>query len=325
MRRTTAWGCAFASALYFTAATTIPISRAHASPPSAPPPSSSGDAIFLKGGAVVRGTIIDILPGDHARILLASGEVELVSWATIERIERAPIGASPSPTPSPVAPAPSTSLPSRAGPSLDPAVPPGANRVPAVTVHIDTTRTEIGLQGRPDDDFEWTRMCEAPCDVRVPLAWEYRIVGDGLRASRGFALEGRAGDRIVLTIDPATHAGYVGGILVTVAGGAVIFVGAIVFVIGLLAALFNLDNAGEVVAGGTVVVGVGIAVVYLGAKMATSNGHTGVNVTAPRVAPRGVNGPSTPRAALWNEIAPRAAPAPPRGPAPSVPVLTIHF
>lgn len=262
----------------------------------------------------MRGTIIDIIPGDHARIQLANGDVQFVPWPTIERIERAPMAPAPSSIPTAPAPpsAPSASPPTRPAPAIDPADAPGARRVAAVTVHIDTTRAEVRLQGRPGDDFEWTRMCDAPCDARVPLAWEYRIVGDGLRASQAFLLDGRAGDRIVLTLDPSTNAGYVGGILVTVAGGIVIFVGAIILVTGLLVALLAVDNAGEFVAGGALVVGVGITISYFGSKLTTSNGHTGVNVTAPRTA-------------RWNEVAPRAAPALPIGAAVSVPVLTVHF
>src|SRR5215469_15236889 len=74
--------------------------------PAVPAPGATsaggGDVIYLKNGGLLRGTLIDAIPGAHARIQLATGEVATVQWADIGRIEH--LTRPPPPTPTTTAP-----------------------------------------------------------------------------------------------------------------------------------------------------------------------------------------------------------------------------
>jgi hypothetical protein len=91
-------GRVFRSARAALVAASIPViiatsSRAALADPSAPAPAAR-DSIYLKNGGIIRGTPVDAIPGDHARIELVTHEIQSVAWADVLRIEH---GAAPPP------------------------------------------------------------------------------------------------------------------------------------------------------------------------------------------------------------------------------------
>jgi hypothetical protein len=197
--------------------------------------------------------------------------------------------------------------------------------VPAVTVHIDTSEHAVQLEGHPDENYDWMKMCDAPCDAKVPRDWEYRIVGEGLRASSRFVLRAAAGDRVVLTLHPASEGARVGGQVLVVVGSLVGFIGAYVFEMGVLLETGGIgpyrgDGGGLLGAGSVIVLGA-VAAIFGGAMMIGDSSHSRVDVVRPPHVALG--DPLAPRAAIWNE---RTVPTVPGVRAASaIRVLTIAF
>jgi hypothetical protein len=79
--------------------------------------------------------------------------------------------------------------------------------------------------GRAVRGAEWTPVCRAPCDEEVPLDWEYRVHGAGMKASGGFNLEAFAGQSVVVHVDPASKGWFIAGVVGMSTGGAAAVVG----------------------------------------------------------------------------------------------------
>lgn len=179
-------------------------------PPAAQAPlalaSAGSDVVHLRNGGIVRGTIVELLPNDHATVLLSTGQSAIIAWSGIERIERGALQeAAPPPVPPPATP-----------PTFAAETP--ARRGPVVVVHIQSAHT-VTLERRGGLGAD--AQCASPCDREMPLDDSYRVVGDGINASPWFNLEGRPGERIVLTVSPGRKAAfYAGGIIAS--GGAVV-------------------------------------------------------------------------------------------------------
>jgi hypothetical protein len=196
-------------------------------PPGPPPPPpgpvvSGNDVIVLKGGGMLRGRILEIIPNDHATIALATGQNAIVRWDRIDRIEQQP--AAPPPPPPPggqvlvVAPPPPPSGP--AG---------------SVWVHIETSH-EVVLEGQSGSG-SWAPACNSPCDAELPLANSYRIAGPGVRTSHDFKIEASPGQRVVLNVKTGSKGAFTGGIVLVSVSPAVVLIGFVVFLVGAL------DNA----------------------------------------------------------------------------------
>jgi hypothetical protein len=162
-----------------------------------PRPLWAGDTVLLKNGGMIRGTLIEVLPGDHVTIALPDGSMARIAWPDVERIESRPI------EPPPVAP----SLPA-APPPLAPATMPMSG--PTVWVHVATPRPVI-LDRQDPATEQWVIACESPCDVALPLNNHYRIAGSGIHASSTFDLEGKPGERVTITVHPGSRAALIGG------------------------------------------------------------------------------------------------------------------
>jgi hypothetical protein len=151
-----------------------------------------------------------------------------------------PASAAPAPAaPAPAAPAPAAPPP--AAPSAVVVIAPPASTVgvstPAapdgtVLVHIDSP-SKVSLERRSSPAASWEHACESPCDGRLPVGDQYRVVGTGMNESNPFTLDGSKGDRAVLLVAPGTkqRAKIGEGLLI---GGAIVLVGSVVF--GLVAA-----------------------------------------------------------------------------------------
>ncbi len=184
----------------------VPLAPPSAPPSAQPPPVPGNDVLHLRNGGLMRGTIVELLPNDHATLLLPTGQSAIVQWSAIERVERnAPATAAPTPTPSPAA----SSLP----PAPSPRHPPDT-----ILVHIQSTRT-VTLERRSADGV--TSACTTPCDQWLPVSDTYRVTGRAITSSGWFGLDGQPGDRVVLSVSTGTKVGfYAGGVVAT--GGVVL-------------------------------------------------------------------------------------------------------
>ena len=54
-------------------------------------PQVGGDAVTLREGEVIRGVLVESLPNDHATVQLPNGQLALIPWERIARIDRAPV------------------------------------------------------------------------------------------------------------------------------------------------------------------------------------------------------------------------------------------
>jgi hypothetical protein len=257
---------------------------------SAPPPRPAGlapdvgqDAVYTKSGGILRGTIIDAVPGMPARIQLATGEVATVGASDIARIEHAgkvvsAPAAEPPPGQAPQAPAPVSA----------PAPPPPRDLSDKVLVHVDGP-DNARLEQDTTNAGNWTEVCSAPCDIQLPVAADYRIAG-GVRQSRVFNLPGHHGEKVTLTVSAATTGGFVVGVVLTAVGGPVALVGLFVGGIASLVAAGSqgqpgLQGAQNVAAVGWTMFGVGAAGLIGGIVLVVTNSRTGVQTDVGRPPP----------------------------------------
>lgn len=273
--------------------------------PAAPRPATApagSDAIYLKNGGILRGTLIDAIPNAHARIRLDTGDVATVQWGEILRIEAAsrPPGLGPAPAPAPAAN-------------------PGAVVGATVLVHIDSPRP---VELEQNQGGQWSVACSSPCDVSLPISGQYRINGSGVRRSRVFGLAGQPGQRVVIQIDPGATSGFVLGIVSVSLGSAVLGVGLLV---GLVTLAFcnsstsssssGCDEARSVALTTTLVGGAGL----IGGIIAlTSNASTKVTQEV------GSAAPAQARAPLWRDLR-EGGPTPPTNAGITIPVLRGQF
>ena len=181
-------------------------------PPTTAPVAATGgnDVIVLKGGGMLRGRLIEVIPNDHATISLPTGQNAIVEWSRIDRIEQQQQAA-----PSVLVQGKTAAAPGPSG---------------MVWIHIDSDH-ELVLEGRPADGG-WSIVCTAPCDTGVPLEYEYRISGSGIRTSHSFRIEGAAGQHVILSVKAGSKAGFVGGIVLASISPVVIVVGLLVALVG---------------------------------------------------------------------------------------------
>lgn len=171
------------------------------------------DVVRLTNGGMLRGTIVENLPGDHLTIQLATGETR-----TFPSAEVASAGpAEPSQEIVPPAPSASLAAPTRqpilAQPGPIPAYgPPPPMMGPTVRVHVEGTSPDLTLQqvtgtgtaivstGRSFatvlvDNF--APLCTAPCDIELPA----RTYVLGVSRGQGGA---RRGDHNLFTLGSDT-------------------------------------------------------------------------------------------------------------------------
>ena len=242
-------------------------------------PVIGSDVVYLKGGGMVRGVLVERLPNDHATVLLPSGQSVVLPWASIDRFEVMPPTIVEPPPQSAHAHAPPLSLPT----------PPPQFTGPMVHVHIDANREVDLFYDRPVDGFRWDKVCSSPCDRDLPLTGEYKIKGDGLTDSNPFHLEGAPGGHIVLEVSNGTKTG-------VALGGTAIGLGLYGSYIGMLIAVSARDEySGETDKGAQaagIILGLaGLALAGVGTAVIVSNWHTGVSQTegAPKSASRSRN------------------------------------
>lgn len=220
----------------------------------------ANDTVYLKGGGVVRGVVMEYDPEGGARVKLADGSVRTIAGGLINRVA---MGADRAP-------------PAAAAPSAPAEGPTGQ-------LHVDAP-ADIEIVGRPNEGYEWAPICQSPCDHTVHLDWEYRVRGPGVRASSPFQLAASDGQRVAVAVDPASSTWFVLGIVGVVGGASVTVVGLYVMLIGSLVQSLPSDGSqtpiqtqsGGIVATGAVITAVGVGLLVGGGVAALSNWSTHV-------------------------------------------------
>jgi hypothetical protein len=252
----------------------VPLPAAPPSPPGAAPPPPAfaparpgGDTIYLKDGGMVRGTLVEMLPNDHATIQLPTGQSAVVAWGRIDRIEQATLQVAP----------------------MAPQVEVGARRHHAkegatAFVHIDAD-TSIVLESLSDRGGwpYWSRVCTAPCDAELPLGREYRLAGPDIRNSRPFGLMANPGQHVVLRVSGGSRGAFAGGIVLSSVGAAAIGVGLVVLLFGAIGTCTGTDEFGDCTAtqsntgletAGAIITLAGVGLVIGGIILTVSNARS---------------------------------------------------
>jgi hypothetical protein len=161
--------------------------------------------------------------------LLASSALVLASTQAFA--QAAPTTGQDAPAPATVVTVPATATPvvvtAPTGSTVEVSTTVAASTDGTLLVHIDSPQ-KVSLERRSSPSAAWEHACESPCDGRLPVGDQYRIVGTGMNDSNPFTLDGSKGDRAVLLVAPGTKqkAAIGEGLLI---GGAVLLVGAVVF------------------------------------------------------------------------------------------------
>ena len=214
------------------------------------------DVVVLKSGGMVRGTLIEILPNDHATVTLATGQNAIIQWDHIHHIER---GGAAAATPAPAATRPT--------------------HEPTARVHVESDHP-VTIERRVSVRT-WAFACEAPCDVELPLSDEYRIVGAGVRTSSNFHLAAQSGERVVLDVNTGSKAGFIGGVILVPVGGLTILIGLLVVAAGAVQNTVSYDyttgsynsvhDGSDLTRSGWITVAIGAAATLGGILMITGN------------------------------------------------------
>lgn len=231
------------------------------------------DNIVLKDGGSIKGTLTEILPGDHATVQLPSGQTATVRWDVIHHIERGGVTVQTQQSP-------------QANTVVVQAPAPVARG--KATVHMDGD-PEILLERQVGG--QWVTVCNAPCDLPLDIESNYRVSGGGIRRSGVFRLAGKAGDHIIIAIDPASKGGFAGGIVLIALGAPAFVIGGLTLLV--VAAIDASNNGCSTTSSGAFsnscdtntdtgtakivgwsMLGGGAAAVVLGIVLVSTNGHT---------------------------------------------------
>ena len=283
------------------------------------------DAVFLRSGAMMRGTVYELVPGDHVTVLGPNGQIWSVPWAQVEKVE---LGNRPSLTQVPAAVTPVAPLSSGKPPK----------KGPMVRVHIDSKRA-VQLYRQPAQDGGWYEECTSPCDVDMPLNDDYRISGSGIFQSRDFHLEGSAGGHVVIAVDPSTRSTFLLGGVLTAVGGIIDYVGLLTLAAASTSSYacttntrssysysgsscsYHDSDSGSVIGAGILIAGT--AMMVTGVIIMLANGSTGVSQSESSTRTASVRPlDSYRREAIWHtpNLATPAAP-----PALSLPLFSKAF
>jgi|SRR5579883_2294409 len=231
----------------------------------APAPAVGNDVIHLKGGGILRGTMIDAIPHMQARIQLATGEIATVPWDQIDQIEHASApapggGTGPAPTPTgPVTPPPKPP-------------PPSVN----VYVHIDGSDDVQLLQDKTGDG-DWATVCYAPCDKPMPTGPSYRVDAPGMKQSSSFKLSASdGGQHDTVSVHGASTPWFVIGCIAIPVGGIAAYFGLIFGLTGSLVSSTGTSGGSGIEAAGWTTFFVGAGAVVGGIILVVTNMRTTV-------------------------------------------------
>jgi hypothetical protein len=141
--------------------------------PTSPAPAPGPDVVRLKDGSLFRGTIIELVAGDHVDLVVASGETRRFPIATVEYAGSAQAAAAPAPAA--VAPPPAQHVES--GDKVELKV--EANE-PEVEVQVKTGQANLvgmawvggsrgGVGAFSGTASAYSTLCIAPCRTSLPV------------------------------------------------------------------------------------------------------------------------------------------------------------
>jgi hypothetical protein len=264
----------------------------------------TGDTVFLKDGGLLRGTLIEMLPDDHATLQLPTGQTATIEWGRIDHIERGTLQ----------------------GPPLAPlALPPARTRLhrqpmgpePTALVHLDADPGVV-LESVSPGTGRWAVVCAGPCDAALATDREYRVAGEGILSSRPFRIHAAPGQRVVISVSTASRSARSAGAALTSVGSAAIVVGIIVLVYGALAC--TPDQFGDCIStpdsgaetAGAVIGLAGVAILIGGVVLFLSNARTTTSQTIADALPAPAARPETAwlRAPVWHDSTRESSAAP---------------
>ena len=94
---------------------------------------------------------------------------------------------------------------------------------PRAFVHIEASGTTV-LYRAAQGTTDYETICEAPCDMDLPINDDYKIGGNGTKTTERFKLKAYSG-RVILKVDGANWFGIVGGVTLATVGATVGYVG----------------------------------------------------------------------------------------------------
>jgi hypothetical protein len=161
-----------------------------------PPTSGPEVTVVARDGATFHGQMVEKIPGQYVTLRLATGEDRRIAWWFIQSL---------------IGPDGTDQI---TGPQV------------AIDFRADDDRAKLQKLGK---DGEWFDACQTPCRGRVSATGTYRVGGDGIRLSESFKL---TGDAMRIDASVGTRGRTVGGAILAIGGGAVAYVGALVFLLG---------------------------------------------------------------------------------------------
>ena len=170
-----------------------------------------------------------------------------------------------------------------------------------VEIHIDSP-TPVDLIRLHGSNTDWYSVCTSPCDVRVPKADTFRIIGKDINRSKPFRIDAAQSGRVNVKVTPGTKSKRELGLWVLGGSGAVALGGIIVLAAGVSPSssfsgdgLTHNENQTAIAVGSLLIVA-GITGGITGGAWALDNSRTAVEVgAAPQ--PR-FNEPQPPQAGL---------------------------
>jgi hypothetical protein len=146
--------------------------------PRAAPVRHQRQVVWLRVGAVARGELVELVPGDHVTLLLATGEVRKYAWADVAQTtaESQPESAPPAPTTADDD-ASQVAASKPEGPLVRLVVRADSKQA-TVERRVENLHSDSG-----EEVVVWKLVCSVPCDLMVPAGYDYRLAGAGLVAS----------------------------------------------------------------------------------------------------------------------------------------------
>lgn len=190
----------------------------------------------------------------------------------------------------------------------------------SVFVHV-TADEGIVLESLSPGGGRWDLVCMAPCDVELPLSNLYRIGGPNIRTSSPFGVSASPGQRVLITVAPASRAGFTGGVALLSAGGAATGIGLAVLLLGAIGTCtaskddpndcgHRTSSEGLEIAGAVIALA-GIGMIVGGAILYAPNSRTREKQAIAALAPPPRLDTAWLRAPMWRDSV-RDAPDPPK-------------
>lgn len=256
--------------------------------PITSPPSTAENVITLRDGAILRGRIVDLRPGQYVIVVTAGGN-RTVAWSDIARADGPsfPGGylAEPDPDAAPVAPADYRH--------------PGAGRVPLAieSAGVPLEISESFAAENEGDGFTSQTiggtLCTTPCTLYVaPTAFALRSRARGIRANRVTVTVPAEGLRLRLRASSSTR--FYGGIGAIAGGSAFAAVGlALTTYAAFVPSVSRIPGtpyrgpvAAPFYAAGGIFLGLGVAALVTGIVLAVG-APSGIASSSPFANPRG--------------------------------------